>query len=126
MEEIRRLARYLISGGFNAITCSLVFHFATSVAGFDIWVSNALALGIGVCIGFYMSNSFVFREEERRVVSPAIAVKYILHLLVIYVFCTALIYKLVSLGATDIVAWSLALPVYATSSYLMQKFFVFR
>jgi putative flippase GtrA len=119
-ENAVALAKFVVVGGINTAFAYLVYA-AFVLAGAFPWLANLLALVLGILFSFMSLGKFVFGKTDIRSF-----IRFVASWVAVYVVQTCVIYLLMHLGLTAIVAGLVVLPVTAVISFLIQRFIVFR
>lgn len=114
------LLRYLVVGIFNT-GLGYALYALFIYLGLDYKAANLLSLLIGIVISFKTQGRLVFKNTSNRLFGR-FAVSWVL----IYFFTIALIGQIIDLGFNAYWAGAMALPFSVASSYLIQKYYVFR
>lgn len=114
------ILRYLIVGVFNTGVGYLLYAFFLYV-GLDYKLANFLALVIGIVISFKTQGTFVFNNTKNRLFG-----RFVVGWVLVYLFTIALIGQIIELGFNAYWAGAMALPFSVTTSFLIQKYYVFR
>lgn len=119
-ENAVALAKFVVVGGINTAFAYLVYA-AFVLAGAFPWLANLLALVLGILFSFMSLGKFVFGKTDIRSF-----IRFVASWVAVYIVQTCVIYLLMHLGLTAIVAGLVVLPVTAVISFLIQRFIVFR
>lgn len=114
------LLRYLVVGIFNT-GLSYALYALFIYLGLDYKAANLLSLLIGIVISFKTQGRLVFKNTSNRLFG-----RFVVSWVLIYFFTIALIGQIIDLGFNAYWAGAMALPFSVASSYLIQKYYVFR
>lgn len=114
-----RFARFLLVGGVNTAFGFAVYALMLAL-GLHFTFAAAVSTVLGILFNFFTTGRLVFGSSTGRVLPRFVAVYGVLYLLNI-----AGIALLRALGATDLIAGFLMLPVAAILGYLLNARFVF-
>jgi len=116
----QRWFRFLFIGGMNTLLAYAIYAFFLFL-GLNYALANLASLIIGILISFKTQGTFVFNNPNNNLFW-----RYILFWVVLYVMNIALIAGLMSLGLDAYLSGALAIPPITLTSYLAQKYLVFR
>lgn len=114
------LLRYLAVGIFNT-GLSYALYALFIYLGLDYKAANLLSLLIGIVISFKTQGRLVFNNTSNRLFG-----RFVVSWALIYFFTIALIGQIINLGFNAYWAGAMALPFSVATSYLIQKYYVFR
>lgn len=89
--------------------------------GINYQLANFIGFVISLLFSFKMQGSFVFKNNDNQLL-----VRFALSWVLIYSVVTILIGGFVKYGFNAYLAGALALPFSVASSYIVQKYYVFR
>jgi putative flippase GtrA len=112
--------RFLLVGGFNTAFSFGVFTLFVYM-GFHYALSNLIALFSGILLSYFTNGKVVFRHLSR-----AAFYRYVLLWCIIYILQVVIIYFSVYLGWGEIIGGGVALVFAVPSSFLLQRYYVFR
>lgn len=124
LAEIGKIARFLVVGLFNTLVGYAFILFAL-FAGLGDYLANALGFLVGFPVAYLLHRTFTFRASEPR--HGTEAMRYTLAFLFAYAVNIAVVAGGRELGFRENpVVQLLAIAVYATLFYVLNRFFVFR
>ncbi len=115
-----QLLRFVLVGAINTVF-SYSIYAGLIFLGIGYAIANLVALIMGILFSFKTQGHLVFRNPRNRLLG-----RFVLAWAFIYVTTVALIGHLIHHGFDPYTSGILALPFSTVSSYLIQKYFVFR
>jgi putative flippase GtrA len=120
----RQIARFIFTGGVNAIFAYAAFAFFSGLAGADYLPAVFYAWCCGVTFSYVTFRAFVFTDGNRSFSTFA---KFIPTYIILLLVNLAMMYMLVGkMGWHELVAQGVVIPFCAMLSFFFNRMFVFR
>jgi putative flippase GtrA len=119
-DSITALVKFLCVGSVNTAFAYAVYA-GSILVGFEPWLANLIALILGILFSFISIGKFVFGT-----INVPSFFRFVASWAVVYAVQTVCIYLLIHQGLGAILAGLVVLPFAAITSFVIQRFLVFR
>ncbi|HCM43461.1 MAG: hypothetical protein UY39_C0018G0014 [Candidatus Kaiserbacteria bacterium GW2011_GWC2_49_12] len=125
-ESLKRIVRFLISGGLATGVNLLTLYFLANVVGLWYLTSSIVAFFVGFVVSFTLQKFWTFKDHRKDIIGRQLVI-YLAIVLVNLILNTALVYVFVEYMALwPLVAQALAALIIAFEGFFAYKYFVFR
>lgn len=122
--NLHMFIRYVIAGLINTFASFFSYAACLSWLGWPFWAANFAAMITGILCGFILARAFVFARTKTSVCASSW--RYILTIIAQFIVSTGLIWLLVSVDISALLAYILILPIIMVLSFVLQKMWVFK
>lgn len=124
-QEVKRIVKYLISGGAYFWSGYAMFFVCDRLLGMDLWWAKLVANLTGWSVNYVLQRYWAFNNPQLKSLRTQVTTRYIIITAVNFVLDYLIVSSLKALGLTPYLGQFVSAGFFTVWNYLWYKFWVF-